>query len=146
MIGLTADEQVRLRDAALSWDGTPFHPKAAKKGVGVGCIELLVASYQEAGLLDRIHLAYPWGFWQHKSDEEFLADLMREFAIVAPPWQIGDGLTFRGRPWPGTGHTALCIGDGEVVHAVANRTVQRWPIRGTILHRTLHQGWRLRRG
>ena len=146
ILGLSADEAARLRVAALSWIGTPFHPKASVKNVGVGCIELVVASYVEADLLPTFHLGYPWGFWQNRADDEFFAALMSYFRVVPPPWEIGDALTFRKKPWPGTGHTALYVGGGDVVHAVAGRKVQRWPVARTILDQTLSEGWRRLRG
>jgi cell wall-associated NlpC family hydrolase len=146
VIGLTPAEAQAVRAAALTWRGTPFHPKAAKKGVGVGCIELIVASYLEAGFLQDLAFEYPWGYWQHKNDEEFMAELMRRFLVVEPPWEIGDGLTFARKPWPGTGHTALYIGGGEILHAIEDRVVDVWPLDIPVLTHTLHQGWRLQRG
>jgi cell wall-associated NlpC family hydrolase len=146
MIGLTLDEQTQLHAAALTWRGTPFHPSQCLKGVGVDCIRLIVAIYREAGLLLDLTLSYPWGYWQHSGDTQFMTDLMRRFQVVTPPWEIGDGLTFRKRPWPGTGHTALYIGEGQVIHAIEGRRVDVWPLSNTILQHTLHEGWRLSRG
>lgn len=146
MTGLTPQEQARLVAAAESWLGTPFHPKAARKGVGVGCVEFVLAAYREAGLLPPVLLDYPWGFWQHASDGVIFATLRAHVELVPPPWSIGDVLTFRRRPWPGNGHSTLYIGDGRVIHAVEGRGVDIWPIRGTILEHAPVDGWRLRRG
>jgi cell wall-associated NlpC family hydrolase len=71
--------------------------------------------------------------------------LLTLVAPATPPWEIGDVLTFGGRPWPGTGHTALYLGDGDILHAAAGRVVEVWPLAGTILAPTLRAGWRLRR-
>jgi cell wall-associated NlpC family hydrolase len=46
----SADRQRHLAQVARSWLGTPFHPHAAIRGVGVDCVHLLAEIYREAGL------------------------------------------------------------------------------------------------
>lgn len=158
MIGLAADEQQAVRAAALAWRGTPFHPQQAVPGVGVDCVRLIVASYRTAGLLADLEVDFPWGFWQHAEDQRFMAALMARFAVVwareadtptRPPGadalEIGDGLSFRRRPWPGTGHTAMYVGDGQIIHAIEGHAVDLWPLALDVLQHTLDRVWRLRR-
>ena len=47
----TPAKQARLVAVARRWIGTPFHPHARIRGVGVDCVHLLGAIYQEVGLL-----------------------------------------------------------------------------------------------
>jgi hypothetical protein len=46
----SVEQRDNLVCIARSWLGTPFHPHAAIRGVGVDCVHLLAEIYRESGL------------------------------------------------------------------------------------------------
>ena len=144
--GLTAEEQGRIRAAARAWRGTPYHPDARLRGVGVDCGNLLVAVFADAGLVESFSLPpAPRGWHLHSKDERYLLMLLRYCDRVEPPWQTGDVLLFRGKGWPSAGHGGLVV-DDLLYHALEGRQVEAWPLDEMWLLRTLEAGFRLRRG
>ena len=66
-------DRERLVAAAEGWLRTPYHHAARVHGVGVDCIGLLAAVYQEAGLVDRVELPfYPPDWMMHRDQERLL--------------------------------------------------------------------------
>ena len=69
-------ERARVCTIARTWLGTPFRDQGKVKGPNgcVDCAMLLVATFQEAGLLDPAYepRPYPPQFHLHKGEERFL--------------------------------------------------------------------------
>lgn len=62
---------------ALSWIGTPFHPRAARRGAGVECGWLIYGVLRDLGLLPEGYTEesipqYSPQFWMHRTDEIYL--------------------------------------------------------------------------
>ena len=103
--------------AAEGWLKTPFHHHARVKGVGVDCINLLCAVYEEAGLIDHVDLPYyPPDWMLHRSEERMLAGVLAMAHEVSTP-ESGDVALFRyGRCYS---HGAIVTRWPEVIHAIA---------------------------
>lgn len=143
---ITAEAQARVREVALSWVGTPYRDRARVKGPegGTDCAHLLIGVFSEAGLIKPFDPGfYPRDWHLHVGDERYLRYVLDYADETAPPWEPGDVLMFRGRPWPSSGHAGIYIGDGMIVHAVSNRRVEKWPL-NSILLTHLWKGFRIR--
>lgn len=112
---------------ALSWRGTPYHPHARLKGIGVDCANLLLAVYERAGALPHIDPGhYPTGWHLHRNEELFLDWIARvggreiERAEARP----GDIAVWRfGRTYS---HGGMLVDDaGLVVHAYLDSGVRQ---------------------
>jgi hypothetical protein len=104
--------------AAEGWLKTPFHHHARVKGVGVDCINLLCAVYEEVGLIDHIDLEfYPPDFMLHRSEELFLAGVLSTKACEVFEPGPGDVALFRyGRCYS---HGAIVTHWPQVIHAMS---------------------------
>ena len=85
-------------DAALGWLGTPYHPGARIKGVGVDCAQLLIAAYEECGFLvqgeaDPGPYSHEWHL--HRSEEVYLTNLLRFCDPVKYEPMPGDIVMFK---------------------------------------------------
>lgn len=95
------DRQAQLVKAALEWIGTPFHPHAALKGVGVDCVWLAAQLYIECGVLRRFDPPrYTMDGGQHSELSqvcEFLDGSPAFVRVLETPFdlQVGDLLCFR---------------------------------------------------
>jgi cell wall-associated NlpC family hydrolase len=90
---------------ASSWLGTPFRSYARVKGVGVDCVNLAMALYQETGFLNGLSLPYyrvGEGAHIHTSKLEEWIEKCGRFERAQSP-AVGD---------------ALCIRFGDVSHHV----------------------------
>lgn len=61
---------------AKEWLGTPYHSGARVKGIGVDCGQLLIAVYQNAGIIpsgDCEPGYYPFDWHLHRAEEKYLA-------------------------------------------------------------------------
>lgn len=133
---MTAAQQAAVRTAALSWVGTPYRHRQRVKGSrgGVDCAQLLIAVFADAGLITPFDPGnYPPDWHLHVADERYMQYVLRYASETRPPWQIGDVLMFRGRPWPSAGHAAIFVGGDQLVHAVAQRKVELWPMQSVLL-------------
>jgi hypothetical protein len=76
-----AEQRARVCTIARTWLGTPFRDQGKVKGPNgaVDCAMLLVATFQEAGLLDPSYdpRPYPPQFHLHNKEERFLAQIAR---------------------------------------------------------------------
>lgn len=111
--------------AALEWVGTPFFPRMAKKHVGADCIQLVLAIYQEVGLvppgveIPRYHLSQGKhldrnviGDWLAGPGAEWMTELPADARDPKP----GDLLLFQvGRV---VYHAAVTVYHGRFVHAL----------------------------
>lgn len=112
-----------------SWLGTPYRHVTMVKGRGADCALFIGACWKEAGiLLDVTYDYYPKDWYVHSTTERVLDSLYRHFKNHAAkgltierhdgPLQRGDALALsmgcQGRV---SNHTALYLGDDQVVHA-----------------------------
>lgn len=64
--------------AARSWLGTPYHHMARVKGVGVDCGQLVIAAFNEAGLIDDLQPGFYTHDWHlHRDEDRYLAQVER---------------------------------------------------------------------
>jgi NlpC/P60 family putative phage cell wall peptidase len=110
----------QLLAEARSWQGTPYHNRAALKGVGADCIGFVIGVAKNVGILDS---GYDPGVysedWHLHHNEERLAGEIEAFGCVLlslEERQPGDLLLFQfGRV---CAHSGLLLDDGCVIHAV----------------------------
>lgn len=139
------DWHERVRQAALSYEGTPWRPMGQVKGPagGVDCATFLIQVFSEAGLLRWFKpdwYSQAAGF--HSDGELYLKRILEYAKPVAPPWEVGDVLMFRLPGAPSCGHAGIYIGGNMVIHAAWNRKVVKDTLDRTLLRRTLAGGYR----
>ena len=75
------ENQTRLREAAISWVGTPFHENGRVKGPngGVSCIGLIYAISREIGLIQEGEVDLPNTpiAWSAHNDFSLLSEFLR---------------------------------------------------------------------
>jgi hypothetical protein len=85
----------RLVREARTWIGTPYHPGADLRGVGVDCGMLLVRVFVDAGLVPAFDpRPYPQDWHLHRSNERYLGFVFDRATEVARP-DPGDVVVFR---------------------------------------------------
>ena len=110
-----SSERLRLVEIAHSWLGTPWHHEARIKGAGVDCLQLLIAVYVEAGLIDDIHPdPYASDWHLHRDEPRYLEGLLGYCDPVDDPLP-GDIVMFKyGRQ---AAHGAIVIDWPTIIHA-----------------------------
>lgn len=117
----------RVDAIARSWLGTPFHDHARVKGAGVDCAQILLATFEEAGLIAPTDVGhYSAQFFLHSPEERYLA-WVRKFADEVPLEQVQHGdiaLYFIGQCFA---HGAVVVKPGwpHIIHAHAGGKVVR---------------------
>ncbi|MGF3025540.1 hypothetical protein ACQVP2_22280 [Methylobacterium aquaticum] len=82
--------RTRVVTEARRWIGTPYHPGADLRGVGVDCGMLLVRVFVDTGLVPPFDpRPYPQDWHLHRDDERYLGFLFERTREVAAP-QPGD--------------------------------------------------------
>ena len=105
-------------DEARSWLNTPYHSGAKIKGVGVDCGQLLIAVYENAGLLtigecDPGYYSNEWHL--HKSEEKYLGWVQKYCDVIDRESQPGDIALFKfGRC---ISHGGIMISENKLIHA-----------------------------
>ena len=113
----------RIARAAMGWLGTPHINGARLKGIGVDCGMLLIASLEDAGMIERGAIKIPpysneWHL--HRSEQVFL-EHVQKYCHKVDTMKPGDFLLYQfGRC---ISHGAVYIGNMRVVHAYVNRGV-----------------------
>jgi hypothetical protein len=70
--------RARVVACAREWIDTPFHDMARVKGVGVDCVQLIAAAFEEAGLVEHVDTGrYSPQHFLHSDGEQFLTFLSR---------------------------------------------------------------------
>lgn len=117
--------------AARGWIGTPYHAHARVRGVGVDCIHLLCAVFEEVGLISPLDPGmYPISWAVHRSQELYMAGLDARACRTDYP-HAGDVALFKyGRTFS---HAGIVTGDGRLVHSLARLGVIETPIDGAPL-------------
>lgn len=113
-----AEERAAVVAEARKWIGTPYHHAAMIRGVGVDCATLLAAVYSDAGVVDvPALLPYSPQFFLHRSDEKYLAEVMKYAHETTDP-KPGDIVVYKmGRSFA---HGAIIVDPGwpAIIHAV----------------------------
>ena len=96
---MTDGDRERVVAEARRWIGTPYHSGAKVLGVGVDCVQLLIAAYEGAGVLfpGEVETGYYSPQWHlHRSEELYLRGVMRFCDKVAEGDELpGDVALFR---------------------------------------------------
>lgn len=112
-----------IAKAAVEWLGTPHINNAKVKGIGVDCGMLLIASAEDAGVIekDSVKVKPYSNEWHLHRDEEWFRNYVEQFCEKVDDLQVGDFLLYQyGRC---ISHGAVYIGNNTVVHALVNRGV-----------------------
>jgi cell wall-associated NlpC family hydrolase len=74
---MTTDEaRLAVEAEARTWLGTPYHHRAAVRGVGVDCARILIEVYSSVGLIEWYDPGrYTRDWYMHRSEEIYLANL-----------------------------------------------------------------------
>lgn len=118
---LTPAREAAQREAVIAqarrWTGTPYRQQGDTIGAGVDCCMLLVRAWVDAGLVQPFDpRPYPPEWFLHREDERYLAWLAGIADETATP-RPGDIALWRfGRCYS---HSAIVLGGGRVIHAVA---------------------------
>src|SRR5260221_244913 len=96
---MTPEEEYNQRYAvvqeARTWLGTPYHPAARLKGVGVDCAMLPIMVYVAVGILAPIGPFYYSPDWHmHKSIELYLQEVVKHSKLVEKP-KMGDFVLYK---------------------------------------------------
>lgn len=118
----------RIARAALGWVGTPFHHRAAIKGVGCDCIGLVLGVWREIGGAAGLHLPVYAPSGPNIGEEarllEGLEAHLRPLGGIAPV--VGDVVAFRMREAGPVQHIGILTATGQggqFVHAYSRRGV-----------------------
>jgi hypothetical protein len=121
-----AAARAKIVAEARSWIGTPYHPSADIKGVGVDCGMILVRVYVDLGLVAPFDpRPYPKDWHLHRGEERYLQLLLARTTEVAAP-APGDVALFKyGRCYSHGGIVAKAL-PLTLVHAFApyNRVIE----------------------
>jgi cell wall-associated NlpC family hydrolase len=112
-----AAKRTEIVAEALSWERTPYHPRARLKGIGVDCAMLPALVYFNAGMIPEISPDYSPQWMLHHDEEKFLG-WVRPYAREIDRDEVGPGdfaIWKFGRCFS---HGAIVIDMPEVIHAV----------------------------
>lgn len=104
--------------AAIEWAGTPYHHRAAIKGVGADCALFPAAVYKSVGLIPAIDPVYPQDWHLHRSAELYVdwALDLGATEIAEADIGVGDlGLWRWGRTFS---HGGILLAPDRLIHAV----------------------------
>lgn len=109
------DERKKVVEVAYSWLRTPYHHHAKIKGVGIDCLTLLAAIYEEAGIIENIPIPkYSHQWHLHHSDELYLNGLLKYAHEIEKPLP-GDIVIWKfGRCFS---HGAIVVNWPTIIHA-----------------------------
>lgn len=100
---------------ARSWLGTPYHHMARIKGVGVDCLQILIAVYSAVDLMKSFDTGYYPNDWMLHRDEERYLDGVLEHAHPVDVPEVGDVALYRfGRTYS---HSAILVDGALSVHS-----------------------------
>jgi hypothetical protein len=122
-----AEARDRVDAIAQTWLGTKFHDHARVKGAGVDCAQILLATFEEAGLIPPTNVGpYSAQFFLHSAEERYLG-WVSKFAheITLERVRHGDIALYKiGRCYA---HGAIVVKPGwpHIIHAHAGGKVVR---------------------
>lgn len=122
----TPERQAIARIEAQRWVGTPHRDRIAKLGIGIDCINYVYEILIAAGIVDR----QPLGYYNtrvglHDASDRLkraLTQCLRVEELAPVGREFGDIVVFQTGEF--SGHCGIII-DGDIWHALANRTVTR---------------------
>lgn len=117
------EERAAVVAEARTWLRTPYHHYARVKGAGVDCAQLPIAVYSAVDLIPALDPSYARQWHLHRSEELYLAEVLRWAREVLSAAEAGPGgfvLWKYGRTFS---HGGILIGGGEVIHAVEGQGV-----------------------
>lgn len=100
---------------ARRWVGTPYHPHARVRGVGVDCAQLLIEVYAACGLIERPDVGVYSTQWHLHRGEELYLQWIERYAVATGAPRDGDLAIWKfGRTYS---HAGILVG-GDVIHAL----------------------------
>lgn len=126
---------------AMEWMGTPYHHHARIKGVGVDCVQFLVAVFEECQLVSVVVDGYAQDWHLHRSEEKYL-DGIQQYAKETTTPEPGDIAVFRfGRC---VSHAGILLPDiSTVIHSFSGSGVIISALDGQELGGRLHSFWKV---
>ncbi len=110
-----------FRQVALSWVGTPYKHHGQKKGPsgGVDCVTFLIGVYSEVGVIPFFEPPYysPIEAY-HRVGERYINEVLKYAQPTGAPWMVGDLFLFKMPFAMSCGHSAVYVGNGQIVHAL----------------------------
>lgn len=105
--------------AALTWNGTPYHHQARVKGIGVDCAQFIAAVAEEVGIIQP-GTKIPFDYspeWHLHNTEEKLIGYLKHFGCVEQegPGEPGDIIAFRIGHC--IGHLGILLPNSQFIHA-----------------------------
>lgn len=88
-------ERAKVVKEARSWIGTPYHPHARLKGIGVDCAMLPAEVYEACGMIEHVDYGkYPINWHLHRSEERYLEVVLSHAKETDQP-KMGDFILFK---------------------------------------------------
>lgn len=117
-------QRERVVAEARTWLRTPYHSNARIKGIGVDCAQILLAVYEDAGLIGHTETGYYSPSWHLHRNEERYIEWMDRFCVRLPRTvqpMHGDIALFKfGRCYS---HGAIVVEDNLLIHSYIGRGV-----------------------
>ncbi len=117
-----AGQRAAVVAEARTWLGTPYHPEARIKGVGVDCAQLLIGVFAapQVGLVPMVAVPrYPPDWHLHRSAERYLTIVLDHAREIPGPPLPGDIVLWRfGRCFS---HRAIVVDWPTIIHAYVGR-------------------------
>ena len=131
----------QIVQTAMDWLLTPYHHHARLKGVGVDCVQFLIAVFEECQLASAVADGYAQDWHLHRSEEKYLAGI-QQYARQTDTPEPGDIALFRfGRC---VSHAGIVLPEPRtVIHALAGSCVIISPMDGQELGGRLHSFWQV---
>lgn len=111
-------ERQEIVRVALSWERTPYHHHAMLKGIGVDCAMILIAVFNEAGVVSAEKVGYSPQWYLHHGEEKYLNELTKYAHEITEAEALpGDVVVYKtGRAYS---HGAIIIYPGwpDMIHA-----------------------------
>ena len=131
----------QIIQVAMAWLLTPYHHHARLKGVGVDCVQFIIAVFEECQLTSAVANGYSQDWHLHRSEEKYLAGIQQYAKQTTMP-EPGDIALFRfGRC---VSHAGIVLPEPRtVIHAFAGVGVILSSLDGQELGGRLHSFWKV---
>lgn len=116
---MTDAKRAAIVAEALSWEGTPYHHRAALKGIGADCAMFPLAVYIAQGYIPALTTPDYSPQWMLHRDEEHFLGHVRAYAREIGRGELGPGDFAIWRFGRCYSHGAIVIEPPRVIHAVA---------------------------